>query len=229
MDPIKAVLTFCATLFFVLSPLLQGGFGGFDPAQFPVPQDGPPAQPAGYAFAIWGVIYLWLLVSAGAGLFLRAKDAAWEETRLPLILSLAPGAAWIGVARLSPVWATALIIWMLVTALVALSRTPQRDRWLLQAPVALYAGWLTAATWVSVALVGAGYGIGPGETGWAVIALLGASGTGALVRTRAPEYGLALLWALVGVAVANAGQNTPVALLAGACALAAGALTWRRR
>ena len=172
---------------------------------------------------------LWWCVDDHLAAALEAPGIGTLPIWVPLILSLAPGAAWIGVARLSPVWATALIIWMLVTALVALGRTPQRDRWLLQAPVALYAGWLTAATWVSVALVGAGYGIGPGETGWAVIALLGASGTGALVRTRAPEYGLALLWALVGVAVANAGQNTPVALLAGACALAAGALTWRRR
>ncbi|MGB8621815.1 MAG: hypothetical protein WCD16_03255, partial [Paracoccaceae bacterium] len=158
MDPVKAVLVFCATLFFVLSPLLSGGFGGFDPTQFPVPQDHPPVQPAGYAFAIWGLIYLWLLVSAGAGLFLRAKDTGWERARLPLILSLGPGAAWIGVAHLSPVWATALILWMLATALIALFLTPQRDRWLLEVPVALYAGWLTAAGWVSVGLVGAGYG-----------------------------------------------------------------------
>ncbi|MFW5825458.1 MAG: hypothetical protein ACOCVV_10895, partial [Marinobacter sp.] len=81
-------------------------------------------QPAGYAFGIWGLIYVWLLVSAGVGLFLRAKDEAWEPARLPLILSLAPGAAWIGVAQVSPLWASLLLWWMLAMALWALARTP---------------------------------------------------------------------------------------------------------
>lgn len=233
MDPIKAVLTFCAALFFALSPMLSGGFSGYDPALFPVPQDNSPAQPAGYAFAIWGLIYVWLLISAGEGLFTaRSTDPEWERTRLPLILSLVPGAAWIGVARLSPLWATVLIFWMLVTALWALFASPSKDRWLLQAPLALYAGWLTAAAWVSLALIGAGYGIGPGATGWAFIALAGAFGTAALVQTRlnrAPFYGAATAWGLIAITVANAGGNTAIAMLAAFGAIALATLAWRAR
>lgn len=230
MDPVKAVLVFVATVFFVLSPLMNGGFAGFDPGQFPVPQDNPPAQPAGYAFVIWAPIYLGLLVSAGFGLFVRAQDESWEATRLPLIFSLAPGAAWIGVAKLSPVWATALICWMLACALVAMFRSPHRDRWLLLAPLAVYSGWLTAAAWVSVALVGAGHGIGPGETGWAVIALAGATATGGWVQSRlhrAPEYGITLVWALIAIVVANAGRHTAVAIMAAVAAIFVAALAWR--
>ncbi|MBK1636202.1 hypothetical protein [Rhodovulum adriaticum] len=228
MDPIKAVFTFVATLFFVLSPLLSGGFGGFEPAQFPVPQDNPPVQPAGYAFAIWGLIYGWLLVSAGFGLVKRAQDTGWERTRLPLILSLAPGAAWIGVALNTALWASILLWWMLAMALWALFAAPRRDRWLAQAPIAIYAGWLTAAGWVSVGLLGAGYGIGPGETVWALIALAGALATGALVQTRlgrAPEYGATLVWALVGVLIANATTNPLVAFAAIAGIVLIGTLT----
>ncbi len=230
MDPIKAVLVFLATLFFVMAPLLSGGFGGFTPAQFPIPQDHPPVQPAGYAFAIWGPIYLGLIVSAGYGLFACARDGAWEATRLPLILSLGPGAAWIGVAQLSPIWATVLIWWMLACALVALARCPHRDRWLLQAPLAVYAGWLTAAAWVSVGLIGAGYGLGLDETGWAILSLAGALGTGSAMQRRlrrAPEYGAAITWALIGVVVANLGANLPVAALAAVGALLIGSLALR--
>lgn len=207
MDPIKAVLVAVATLFFVISPFLTGGFGGFEPGQFPVPQADPPVQPAGYAFSIWGVIYVWLLVSAGVGLFRRARDLTWEAARLPLILSLAPGAAWIGVAKISPLWASILLWWMCGTAIWALVRTPFVDRWTFQAPVAVYAGWLTAASWVSVGLLGAGYGLVFGEVVWALIALVGATLTGGAVLAitdRAPEYGVALIWALIGVIVANA-------------------------
>lgn len=58
-----AVLTFVATLAFAGSPFLSSGFNGFAADQFPVPQIGAPIQPAGYAFSIWGVIYLWLIAA----------------------------------------------------------------------------------------------------------------------------------------------------------------------
>ncbi|TCO70953.1 hypothetical protein [Rhodovulum euryhalinum] len=230
MDPVKAALVFIATVFFVISPLMSGGFSGFEPGQFPVPQDDPPVQPAGYAFSIWGLIYVWLLVSAGVGLFKRARDEAWEPARLPLILSLAPGAAWIGVAQLSPIWASVLLWWMLAMALWALARTPFTDRWTCQAPIAVYAGWLTAASWVSVGLLGAGYGLLFGPVVWALIALAGALVTGALVLVsldRAPEYGGALIWALVGVIVANATTTPLVAFAAIAGAVLIAILTVR--
>lgn len=232
MDPIKAVLTFIAALFFAMSPFLQGGFTGYDLTAFPVPLTAPPVQPAGYAFAIWGPIFLGLLVMGGFGLFVRAQDGAWEDTRMPLILSMGPGAVWIGIAKGSPLAATVLIFWMLGTALFALFRVPHRDRWLLQGPVAVYAGWLTAASWVSLALIGAGYGIGFGPVGWAIVSLIGAAGTGLAVLhrlRRAPEYGVALIWALVGIVVANAKSNLMVAGLAAVLALAMALKAWQVR
>ncbi len=222
-DPVRAILVFVAALFFVLSPLLSGGFGGFDPALFPVPQDDPPVQPAGYAFAIWGLIYLWLILSTGAGLFRRAGDAGWEATRAPLLASLIPGAAWIGVALGSPLWASILLWWMAATAIWALMRAPRADRWLLQAPLAIYAGWLTAASFVSLGLLLAGYGF-VGQTTAALIALAGALGVAAFVQTRlarAPEYGATLIWALIGIVVANV---TAAPLVAVAAALGAGGM-----
>jgi len=230
MDPIKAVFVFVATLFFVISAALPGGFNGFQPDQFPVPQDNPPVQPAGYAFAIWGLIYGWLLVSAIFGMVKRGTDAAWEPARLPLILSLGPGAAWIGVAQISPLWASLLLWWMLAMALWALARTPFVDRWLYQAPVAIYAGWLTAASWVSVGLLGAGYGIVFGEVIWALIAMAGALATGAAVLftlDRAPEYGGALIWGVVGILLANVTTAPIVSFAAIAGVLILGFLSFR--
>jgi hypothetical protein len=67
-----------------------------------VPVDDPPIQPAGWAFAIWGVIYLWLVASAGYGLFKRDVDPGWDATRWPLFVSLGIGASWIAVAMIAP-------------------------------------------------------------------------------------------------------------------------------
>lgn len=213
----KAILVLTAAIAFVMSPIVSQSFGGFEPGQFPVPQDHPPAQPAGYAFAIWTLIYGWLVVHAGFGLFRRADAADWDATRIPLTLSLILGAAWIPVALRSPLAATVVIWLMLATAIWALLAAPARDTWWAKVPLGLYAGWLTAASWVSVALVGAGWGIGPGELAWAWIVLVLALLFSGAVLTRtggSPAYGAAVAWAAVGIAVANFGSQTLLALAA---------------
>ena len=225
----KAALVATAALAFAAAPLAVP-FDGFEPGLYPVPQDDPPVQPAGYAFGIWGPIYLWLLAHALFGLVRRSDAPAWDATRWPMAGSLVVGAAWLPVAQFSPVWATVMIWAMLLAALLALVRTPEaQDRWLLRAPVSLYAGWLTAASWVALGLLGAGYGIGPGQTGWAWIALIGALAT-ALAVTRvvaaAPFYAAAVVWALIAVAVANwtADPGLVALSLGGAAVVAAPAL-----
>jgi len=225
----KAILVAVAALAFATAPAAFP-FAGFDPDQFPVPQVDPPVQPAGYAFAIWGPIYLWLLASAAFGVVRRGDAPEWDPPRWPLIGSLAIGAAWLAVAQVSPVWATILIWAMLILALVALSRTPTSDQWLLRAPLALYAGWLTAASWVSIGLTGAGYEIALGQYGWAIGALLGALATAALVLTRLPRiplYAVAVVWALVAVAVANWSGIWSLVVLSLAGAVAVAALGYR--
>lgn len=213
----KSVLVVTGAIAFVMSPVVSDSFGGFDPGQFPVPQDNPPAQPAGYAFAIWTLIYGWILVHAFFGLVKRADAEDWDGTRLPLTISLVLGAAWIPIALRSPLMATVLIWGMLATALWALFVAPRRDGWWARVPLALYAGWLTAAAWVSVALIGAGWGIGPGALGWAWIVLIAALvfAAGVLTRLgRAPEYGLPVAWGLAGITVANLSSNLLFALAA---------------
>lgn len=216
---IRAALLLLLTAAFALSPLLVPGFGGFEPEQFPVPQPDPPVQPAGYAFSIWGAIYLWLLVSAGWGLAMRRGDAGWDAVRLPLMASVAVGAIWLPVALRSPLGATALIWAMLAGAAWALLRTPARDRWLLREAVGLYAGWLTAASAVSVGLIAAGWGVPPfAAAGWAVAALsLGLIVALAMIR-RVPSlaYGAAVVWALLAVTVRNGADGVGLFALAAA-------------
>lgn len=222
---LKAILTITAAIAFAAAPFFAPGFEGFDPEAFPVPQRDPPVQPAGYAFAIWGPIYLWLLAHAGWGLLARADDADWDRPRWPLFASLALGASWLVVAGQAPLVATVQIWAMLVFALLALFRiSPDREPLLLAAPVALYAGWLTAAAFVALGLVLAGHGL-LGEATAATLCLAGAVALGLAVQVRfgrAPLYGAALVWALIGVIVANAGRAPVLALLAALGAAAVG-------
>lgn len=227
--PLMAVLVFLATLAFVASPLVVPGFGGFDPDLFPVPQMNAAVQPAGWAFSIWGLIYAWLLVSATVGLFLRAREVDWEPMRPLLTVSLAVGATWLPVAKVSPLAATILIWVMLAAALPALARAPVLDRWLARGPVALYSGWLTAASCVSLGLLLAGYGLLETVPA-AIVALVLALVLGGAVLWQLrdiPEYGVGIVWALIGVVAKAWGQYPTVAGLAAIGAVLIAALTVR--
>jgi hypothetical protein len=205
MTRIWSILVLLAAVAFAASPLISQGFNGFPPDRFPIPQINPPVQPAGYAFSIWLVIYVWLIASSGFGLIRRIEDPDWTEMRPWLFTSMAVGATWIPLANLSPILATVLILIMLGTALMALFKTGDTDRWWQQAPVAVYAGWLTAASAVSIGLLLGGYGWLP-ETPAALLALsIGLAGAVATqyFLHRAPSYGITIIWALIGIIVGN--------------------------
>ncbi len=227
---LPAALLVLVTIAFAISPAFTPNFGGYDPDQFPLRVVRPAILPAGYAFSIWGPIYLWLALHALFGLWKRPDDPVWSAVRLPLIGSVAVGAVWLAVAVRSPVMASLLIALMLALALAALVRAPQRpDRWLLLAPVAVYAGWLTAATGVSVGVLMTGYGW-LDNTAAAVVMLCAVLLVAATVQRqigRAPEYAATVNWALAAVIVANAEANLVVTLVAAAGILVMTWAAWR--
>ena len=208
---------------FGIAPFVTPPFTGYDPAIFPVNIPRPAIQPAGYAFAIWGVIYVWLGVHGIAGLFARADHPAWQAHRIYLALSVLLGAGWLAIAPFYPILATVVILIMAATAIAAFLIAPATpDRWLLSAPLAIYAGWVTAACAVSTGVVLAGYG-------WlsdtaSALGMLGLVLIGAIfVQSRKaamPVYGAAVVWAIVGIVVVNWGDNATVAYAAVVGALA---------
>ncbi len=227
MTQLKAWMTLLLTMTFVISPAFTSPFSGFSEDQLPIAQIDPPVQPAGYAFSIWGLIYAWLVVSAIFGVWKRRADPGWDAVRWALIISLAVGTPWLAVANQSPVWATVMIFIMAGAAIGALLATPRDDRWLLQAPVAIYAGWLTAASFVSLGTTAAGYGVLTDALGWAYIGIVLALIVALLVQRaipRAPEYGLTVIWALVAIVVSNRADPLGVSIAAAIGILVIGAL-----
>ena len=232
MKHLSSWLALILTATFVVSPAFTDPFMGFTADQLPYPQIEPPVQPAGYAFAIWGLIYGWLVISAVFGVWKRADSPSWDYVRTPLVVSLAVGTPWLAIANASAIWATITIFIMAAAAIMAFIRTPKMDRWWLQAPVGIYAGWLTAASFVSLGSTAAGYGIVLGSLGWAYLAIVMALGVTLKVIARkpsAPEYGLTVIWALVGIIVANLSGAVSVMVLAAAGIIVVARATWKTR
>lgn len=234
MSRVPALILLLVTVAFGLAPLVTPPFTGYDPSLFPVEIGRPAIQPAGYAFSIWSVIYLWLIVHAVYGLWKRADDPVWAPTRLPLTVAIGVGVVWLWIAGQSAIWGTVTIWIMAVAALAAFLRAPtEPDRWLLSGPLAIFAGWLTAAAAVSTGVLIAGYGV-LSNVGSA-LAMLALALVIALVvqgrKARMPVYGLTVVWALAGVIVVNWGDLPMVAWVAVAGAgvmLGAVAWTWRK-
>lgn len=222
-----SILVLLAAVAFAVSPMLSNGFGGYRPDQFPIPQADPPIQPAGWAFSIWGLIFAWLVAGSAFGAWKRREDPDWQPMRPALLVSLALGAFWIETAHRTPIGATVLIMAMLVPALAAFLRAGRQDAVWQVRPVALYAGWLTAATGASFGLVLGGFGV-MSEQAAAILCLLAVTGAALAVQAARPgewAYPAGVIWALTGIFVANLSPaNAPVLALS---ALAVLILGWR--
>lgn len=210
-----AILVLVLTITFLLSPLLSNGFNGFTPSQFPLVQDHWPVQPVPWAFSIWGMIYLLLLAAALAGVLRHGADPDWQPMRGPLAASLGIGTFWIAIANHQPVIATAMIIYMAAAAILAMLRAPRSP--LAMVAVGLYAGWLTAACGVAIAVVLGGYGVMTAQAAalLLIVVVIAFAGSVQWTRPRAISYAFGVGWALMGIIVANQSPaNLPVIGLA---------------
>ncbi len=211
---IMRVLVFILALAFAASPLLSPNFAGYKPEQFPVQISNWPAQPAGWAFSIWLLIYAALILAAAYAIMRAPDDEHWNRIAPPLAISLAIGVFWVPVAGSSPLIATVMIVPMMAFATAALARSgPALWQTI---PLGLYAGWLTAATGVAISVIMAGYGLAGAQMA-AVLMLCAVLAVALLVSATLPRtwpYRAGVIWALVGVIAANVSPlNLTVVLL----------------
>lgn len=221
---IHAVFLVCVTFLFTLSPQLFPNFQTYDPDDFWVRVTTPAAQPAEYTRSIWPLIQAGLMGHAVYGLVKHAEDPAWHANRQMLMVAMLLGTFWMAIADSMPVFATSIILVMAAAALLALLRTGRGGLWQ-QPPVALFAGWMTAAAGFAWGVTAAGLGMLSNlASAYATlgVVLLVAMGVQRALG-RVPAYAAAVVWALIGMAASNWGVNPGlvVTALLGATVMAA--------
>jgi hypothetical protein len=205
--------------------------------------------PAGYTFAIWGLIYAALV---GFAVY-QALPA--QQTRPFLVkygwlvaLSSVFNIAWLLTWHYALYILSLFLMGGLLLTLIAIylrldigrpdPTLTTADKLLYHAPFSLYLGWITVATIANVASVLGGYyewgGFGIAEPVWAVIMIVIAVIVAGvlLINRRNISYAGVLIWALFGIRAAQA--DTP--LVANAAVVAAIAILvlaligyWRTR
>lgn len=184
-----------------------------------------PLVPAGYAFAIWGPLFLWFLVLA------VRQALPGERARLPragwlIALVFALNAAWeVYVPWRDLDWGSSLIL--LASLCLALGLgialgdrlTAARDRWFLVYPLQALAGWLTAAFFANLSstLVLAGLTSEGSTVSLLLLALLLVVAVAAALRMASYAYVLPAVWALIALVVSNLtwADNPLMAITAG--------------
>jgi len=193
--------------------------------------------PAGYVFAIWGLIYL---VLGGFAVY-QALPSQRENARLIRIgylfaASSVANIAWLFLWHYErflwtlPAMFALLIILIWIYLRLQIGREPvsPAQRWFVDTPFSIYLGWISVATIANVtqmlSYVGwSGWGLAPEM--WAVVLLLvvAALSTAMAITRGDAAYLLVIIWAAAGIAVKQ--QATPlVAVTAWAVAAYVGIL-----
>ena len=172
--------------------------------------------PAGYAFSIWGVIYLLLLLYTVYQLgFFRSVEVENRESLLNEIgvlfsISSIANAAWIVSWHYEKIFLSAVLIIIIFACLLLINLKIEKEKLsfkekiFIYLPFNIYFGWLTVATIANVVtlLVSVGWnGFGISESVWTMIILTVGFIISALVIMRQKNivYGLVILWAYVGI------------------------------
>lgn len=232
----RRLIVLAAVIFAVVIGQTQVLLGwGQSPAEFSADSDST-LRVAGYAFAIWGLIYLWLVVYAvrqalpGTGESLLIHRLGW-----PSVGALLGIGWWVVAAAFDWEIATIVLIFgslgvILIPLLAnagAIRALPRgdRDRWMTVWPLAMLAGWLTVASPVNLITVATGNGWLPevlSPTAWAILAVAMVAVVALVVtqRLRTLAYGLPISWGLLGAFVAEQTRNPLLAYVALAAAVA---------
>lgn len=173
--------------------------------------------PASYAFAIWGLIFLALLVN---GIYIvYCAFSNMEETGF--IANSAPWLIAANILNMAWVWLwisehTAVsvlvmigILLLLITAIVKLRMeiwdAPLKTIFFIWWPIDLYAGWISVATVANISayLGSKGFSWGMSEVSWTIIMIIVIVIINAwIVKYRnMREFAMVAVWALIAIAV----------------------------
>ena len=177
-------------------------------------------MPAGYVFAIWGVIYIalaiWLFRFCLAGPSRkRLGFLPFTLSGLLFVATCCLNIAWLALWHMERnFWALVIILILTVLAwmLYALVRrdateagTPTAAKALDWIPLSIYASWLSVATLVNAGyMVVAGHRVGNAVQGFATIIVVGALLAVAYLMNRHGKdwvFGLVVIWACLGIGI----------------------------
>ena len=230
----------------ILYTLTTAGFLGANPIGQTNQLSQPVIVPAGYAFSIWGPIYLFLLVFPFyQWIKHRHADGIRRELRIFYGINCIVNGTWLVAASYDWIVSTVVLILVLLYTLVriqnlvrALHRSGNRvNFWTEEVGFSVYFGWITIATVLNITGALDFYawdGFGWPDVNWAMTILLITAGLAAWISWQYKNipYLLVGIWAFLALMVRHWESTESLAYLAAAVCIGFSLLIlmiWRRK
>jgi benzodiazapine receptor len=182
--------------------------------------------PAGYVFSIWGIIYILLGVFVVFQALPSQQGQAFQKKIGWLFaLSSLANIVWLFLWQYEYLVFSVVLMFLLLATLILIylrldigrSKVTTREKLAVHLPFSAYLGWITIASIANVAvtLVSINWdGLGISAETWASLIIVVALLITVLVAAtrRDIAYSLVIIWALVGIAVKQSGNQTIVTL-----------------
>ncbi len=174
-------------------------------------------KPARYAFSIWGLIYLGLLLFGIYQLLPKQRTSALiDKIGLFFLLSCFANISWLLDWHYELFTLTVIVMLILLFSLIkiylnleiGIAKVSLREKWLVHKPFSLYLGWISVATIVNITvylhwLNWDGFGLTP-VLWFVLISMLGLALSLFIAITRKDYiFNLVILWAYIAIAVHN--------------------------
>jgi benzodiazapine receptor len=195
-----------------------------------------PVTPAGYAFAIWGLIYLaCLALAVYQALPDQQERAVHRRTGWWLVAAFSAATAWVPIFATRALWLAQVVILVLLASLVVAVRrfvhrgpaADRREQFAFRLPVTLYLGWATLATAAGFGTTFRSLGMpedGLVVTGVSLLLVLAATAFSVVVVGRLAAlaaFTFTAGWALVAIVVATPSVAVKVAAVLALLVIAA--------
>ena len=187
--------------------------------------------PAGYAFSIWGFIYLLLLgfvVYQGRSLFVKVRNDDFVlKTGWWFVISCLANSSWVLAWLYGYTGLSCILILLLLFSLIKIVRNNDMELYdepisviaFLWWPFVFYSGWVTVASITNVAayLVKVGWdGFGLSPVLWSIVMIVIATIINLIItwKRNMREFALVGAWALVAIAYANYSEHMSIVYVA---------------
>ncbi|MFC6267704.1 tryptophan-rich sensory protein [Frigoriflavimonas asaccharolytica] len=191
--------------------------------------------PAGYAFSIWGLIYLMLFIFVifqGRSLFNKERqDDFVEKVGIWFVISCVGNSVWVILWSYSLTGPSCIAMAVILFSLIKIILNNRMEIWdapakiiaFLWWPFVLYLGWISVASIANVAtfLIEINWGrFGLTAETWTFIMIFVATILNAFVifNRAMREFALVGIWALIAIAVRNWGVENLISYVAVFCA-----------
>ena len=188
--------------------------------------------PSGITFAIWGVIYLLLILFAiyqARDFFKKEKIEMPYLTKITpfFILASAANIIWIFLWHYEKVALSLIAMLILLISLIAIyiklnvgqQQIPLKEKMFIHVPFSVYLGWITVATIANITawLVTIDWdGFGISDVIWTIVVLCVATLLTLIILYKRKDiaYSLVIIWALLGIVIKRMQDQTEIATTA---------------